>query len=125
MITPENATEMFDEFKKKEKFLAQPYPNFYPELTDKDLRSTLNSKINEVAEYFLQVAKSEHPTEEKYHKAIEYGLSSFNDLYISLDSEELDRIGAYFEELMDIVDLESSGGQLNNWRYGFDPTEKK
>ena len=39
--------------------------------------------------------------------------------------EELDRIGIYFEEIMDIVGLQSSGGRLNNWRYGFDQTENE
>ncbi len=125
MRTPDNAFEMFEEFKKKEKFLAQPYPNYYSGLPDADLKPILASKIDQAANGFLKVAESDDPTEEKYHAAIDLGLSRFNDVYWSLDSEELDRIGTYFEELMDIVGLESSGGRLNKWRYWFDPPVKK
>lgn len=38
------------------------------------------------------------------------------------DSEDRDRLCAYLEQIMDIVGIESSGGLLNRWRYGFDPT---
>lgn len=125
MITPDNASEMFEEFKKKEKFIAQPYPNYYSGLSDENLKSMLSEKINQAADDFQKVAKSDDPTVERYHEAIDLGLAHFEDVYMSLDSEELDRIGTYIEELMDIVGLESSGGRLNKWRYWFDPTEGK
>jgi hypothetical protein len=38
-----------------------------------------------------------------------------------MDSEEMDRGLAYMEHIMDIYGIESSGGRLNQWRYGFDP----
>jgi hypothetical protein len=125
MVTPINSAEMFDEFFAKEKFMEQPYPNYYSGLEDDSLRSMLSSRINLAAEEFMKVAESDNPSEEKYHEAIDTGLSYFNDVYLKLDSEELDRIGIYFEEFMDIVGLQSSGGRLNNWRYGFDPTENE
>ncbi|NOU62328.1 DUF4844 domain-containing protein, partial [Marinifilum caeruleilacunae] len=37
--------------------------------------------------------------------------------------EDRERICCYFEELMDIVGLESSDGQLNDFMYGFNPSE--
>lgn len=116
---------MFDEFLAMDKFLEQPYPNYYQGLSDDSLRSMLSSRINLAAEEFMKVAESDSPSEEKYHEAIDVGLTYFDDVYIKLDSEELDRIGTYFEEIMDIVGLQSSGGRLNIWRYGFDPNENE
>ncbi len=37
------------------------------------------------------------------------------------DSEDKELICIYFEKIMEIIDLKSSGGILNNWLYGFDP----
>jgi hypothetical protein len=38
------------------------------------------------------------------------------------DSEERDRACTYIEQIMDILDIESSDGLLSTWRYGFDPS---
>lgn len=56
-------------------------------------------------------------------KKKKFGLDRFSDIYIDLDTEDRERVCSYFEGLMDIVELESSWGQLNNFMYGFDPTE--
>ena len=56
-------------------------------------------------------------------KFLSLGLERFSDIYLELDTEDRERICTYFEELMDIVGLESSGGYLNDFMYGFDPTE--
>lgn len=37
------------------------------------------------------------------------------------DSEDQDRVCYYLEKIMDVFQIESSDGLLNNWRYGFDP----
>jgi len=37
------------------------------------------------------------------------------------DSEERDRALLYLEDIMAILGLESSGGLLDTWRYGFSP----
>ena len=42
---------------------------------------------------------------------------------VTKDTEDRERLCSYFEELMDIVGLESSGGHLNNFMYGFDPNK--
>ena len=42
---------------------------------------------------------------------------------MDLDTEDRERVCSYFEELMNIVKLESSEGQLNKFMYGFDPSE--
>jgi hypothetical protein len=124
MTTPKNTTEKFDEFKKKVKFVEEPYPLFYPGIMDESLRPIYTEKINQAANDFQEVANGSDPTEEKYHAAIDKGLARFNDVYLTLDTEDIDRVCWYFEELMDIVGLESSGGRLNKWRYWFDLKEE-
>ena len=114
----------FDEFKSKEKFL-QDYKLFYPGIGDLNLKSVLTEKLNLTADDFKKLADKENVTEKEYQNAIEIGLDRFSDLYLQLDTEDRERVRNYFEELMDIVGLESSGGYLNNFMYGFDPTTKK
>ena len=111
----------FKEFKRKEKFVPDKQI-FYPGIGDLTQKPILTEKINLVADDFEKVAKSGNATDKDYQNAIKIGLERFKGMYI--DSENQERICYYFEELMDIVELESSDGQLNNFRYGFDATEK-
>lgn len=123
MKTPENANEKFAEFIAKKKFVTEPYPNYYPGIGDEKMRPIFTEKINQVALDFKTVAESEKPTDKKYQEIIGIGLSRFTAVYLELDTEDRERVCFYFEELMDIVGLESSNGQLNNFLYGFDPNE--
>jgi hypothetical protein len=122
--TPENAMTKFEEFKSKEKFL-QDDKLFYSGIGDPNLKPVLTEKINLVADDFIKLADKENVTDKEYQNAIKIGLDRFADLYLQLDTEDRERICSYFEELMDIVGLESSGGHLNNFMYGFDPTKNK
>ena len=120
MKTPENANEKFAEFIAKKKFVEE---NYYPGIADEKMRPTFTEKINKVASDFKSVAESENPTDKKYQEKIGIGLSRFADVYLELDTEDRERVCTYIEELMDIVGLESSNGQLNKFMYGFDPNE--
>ena len=80
-------------------------------------------KINQAANDFEEVAVSKNPTNKNYLDKIKLGLDRFSDIYIDLDTEDRERVCSYFEELMDIVGLESSDGLLNDFMYGFDLTE--
>lgn len=120
--TPENAMPKFEEFKSKEKFL-QDDKLFYPGIGDPKLKPILTKKINLVADDFKKLADKGNPTDKDYQNAIKIGLERFSDLYFLLDTEDRERVCSYFEELMDIVGLESSGGHLNNFMYGFDPSK--
>ncbi len=123
MKTPENANEMIVEFIAKKKFIEQPYPNFYPGIADEKMRPIFTKKINSIASDFKRVAESKNPTDKKYQEKIGIGLSRFANVYMELDTEDRERVCTYIEELMDIVGLESSNGQLNKFMYGFDPNE--
>jgi hypothetical protein len=117
MKTPENANEKFAEFTTKKKFLEE---NFYPGITDEKMRPVFTEKINQIASDFKTVAESKKPTDKNYQEKIGIGLSRFADIYLELDTEDRERVCTYIEELMDIVELESSNGQLNKFMYGFD-----
>nr|WP_293304051.1 DUF4844 domain-containing protein [Allomuricauda sp.] len=113
--------EEFIKFIAKEKFVEEDY---YPGISEEEMRPIFTEKINLAASDFQNIAESENPTNEKYLEAIKTGLSRFSDVYLDLDTEDRERVCVYFEELMDIVGLESSNGQLNMFMYGFDPTKE-
>ncbi|MCJ8167105.1 DUF4844 domain-containing protein [Pontibacter sp. E15-1] len=116
--TPENAMTKFEEFKKKEKFVEES-TFFYPGITNPNMRPALTEKINKAADDFRAVAEGKNPTDKEYQNKIEVGLVRFSDVYMNLDTEDRERICTYFEELIDIVGLESSGGHLMKFMYGF------
>lgn len=121
--TPINAMDKFEKFKTKEKFI-QDNSILYPGIADPTMRPTLSTKINLAADDFKTLAESGKATDKEYQEKIKVGLLRFSDVYENLDTEDRERICSYFEELMDIVGLESSNGQLNEFVYGFDPTQK-
>jgi len=112
----------FEEFKNKEKFL-QDEQFFYPGISDQNLKPVLTGKINVAADDFKKLADKGNATDKEYQNVIKIGLDRFADQYLHLDTEDRERVCSYFEELMDIVGLESSGGHLNNFMCGFDPNK--
>lgn len=121
--TPENAMTKFEEFKSKGKFL-QDDKLFYPGIGDPKLKPILTEKINSVADEFKKLLDQGNTTDKDYQNAIKSGLKKFSDGYLQLDTEDRERVCNYFEELMNIVGLESSGGHLNNFMDVFDPSKK-
>jgi Domain of unknown function (DUF4844) len=121
--TTENTMPKFEEFKNKEKFIKDDKV-FYSGISDLGLKPDLTQKINLAADDFKKLANKGNVSEKEYQNAIKIGLNRFANLYLQLDTEDRERICYYFEELMDIVGLESSGGHLNFFMYGFDPTKK-
>lgn len=113
--------EQFEEFIAKKKFVEE---GFYPGIAEEKLRPIFTEKINLAAKDFQKVATSSNPTNERYMEAIKTGLSRFSEIYLELDTEDREQVCVYFEELMDIVGLESSNGQLNMFMYGFDPSKR-
>jgi hypothetical protein len=111
----------FEEFINKEKFLKEDN-KFYPGIGDPNLLPILCDKINLAADDFKELAEKGKATDVEYQNAIKGGLERFSGLYMQIDTEDRERICSYCEELMDIVGLESSGGHLDNFMYGFDPT---
>ncbi len=121
--TPINAMEMFEKFKAKEKFIKDEKLH-YPGIGNEKLKPIFTEKINLAAKDFENVARSGNASDKDYQNAIKKGLERFEPIYLDIDTEDRERICSYFEELMDIVGLESSNGLLNNFMYGFDPSGK-
>jgi hypothetical protein len=122
--TPTNAMDKFEKLKNKEKFVEDS-TLFYHGVGDEKLKPILTNKIDLAIEDFKKVSQSNNPTDSDYQNAIKKGLERFSEIYLDIDTENRERICAYFEELMDIVGLESSDGLLNNFMYDFDPTPKQ
>jgi len=106
----------FEVFKSKEKFIEDEAMH-YPGAIDEKMKKQLTERVNSAADDFIIVASSEAPSEKGYQEAIKKGLNRFSDIYTNIDTEDRERVCAYFEELMDVVGLESSDGQLNNFMY--------
>lgn len=118
-----NLKEMnaFDLFINKEKFLEDT-ALLYPGISDPALKPILTEKVNEAAEDFRKASSKGNATKQDYLDALDKGLSRF-DRYTPFDTEDRERVGHYFEELMQIVGLTSSEGRLNRFLYGFDPDQ--
>ena len=114
----------FEEFKSKEKFIEDE-KLLYPGIGDPKLKPILTEKINLSANDFKQLAAKGNVTDKEYQDVIKKGLNRFAEIYLDIDTEDRERVCSYYEELMDIVKLESSGGHLNNFMYGFDPGKSK
>ncbi|GHT79811.1 hypothetical protein AGMMS50262_23860 [Bacteroidia bacterium] len=110
--------DKFEEFRRKDKF-GEDLSVFYPGMSDDLLKSELTEKINLVSDEFKKLSLKKEVTSKEYQDMIGKSMNTFSDIYFELDSEDLDRICSYYEELMDIVGLESSDGHLNTFRYGF------
>ena len=121
METPTNAIQELAEFKSKEKFNSDN-SLMYPGAANPEIKTKLSELINLAADDFIVAAQNASPTEDLYHEKIKLGLSRFSKIYLDIDTEDRERVCIYYEELMDIVQLESSGGQLNIFMYGFDPS---
>lgn len=115
----DNTMGKFEEFKKKEKFIEDT-TTFYPGIAEESLRSEFSKRINLAADDFMKIAQTKNASSAEYQEAIKKGLNRFSTDDIVLDTEDREQVCRYFEELMDIVGLESSGGQLNKFMYGFE-----
>lgn len=122
--TPLNAMNKFKAFKIKEKFV-QDTLIYYPGIGEASLRPILTEKINLVADDFEKLALTKKATKKDYQGKIKIGLQRFEDVYLKLDTEDRERVCHYFEELMNIVGLESSNGLLNDFMYGFNLSKQE
>jgi hypothetical protein len=117
LMTTNETTKKLEAFKSKEKYVEDT-AIFYPGISDKSLRPLLTEKLNLATDDFIVLSSRGNASEKEYLEKIETGLKRFADIYENLDTEDRERTCKYFEELMDIVGLESSGGHLNNFMYG-------
>jgi len=104
------------ELKSKKKFV-EDLALFYPGAPDELIRVQAEKTIN-VALIKLIESPSDNLTEKEFWLILEIAAKQLDNM----DTEEMDRGLTYMEDIMDIYKIESSGGRLNTWRYGFDPS---
>ncbi len=115
--TPSNAIQLLEDFKETQKFdedLMLEYSGISNELH----RPELTNLINLAADDFIEVASKKEATANEYQTKIKEGLLRFSDIYPDLSSNDIGRICDYYEELMDIVNLNSSNGLISKFRRG-------
>ncbi len=111
--------EIINELKvlqQKEKF-NEDISIFYPGTESKDLKKSLTELINKSITAFMEEVNI-GASDKEYQSIISKSLTEITPL--NLDTEDRERVCHYFEEIMDIIGLESSGGVINEWLYGFD-----
>lgn len=105
---------------EKEKFgpeektnqLPLGYVGFLPE----EDRPLANKIMNEsIARLISVLEQNKKVTARMVLNEFENGLNSFEDL--AFDTEDRERVCWYFEDIMDIIGLESTNELLNNWMY--------
>lgn len=107
--------ETLSRFIAKKKFIEE---GFYRGATNERDRLRYEAQVNELARSLSRLPA------EKQTKAVVLGMFRLTMAeFEGAGSQERDRFLGYLEELMDIFGVESSDGLLNNWRYGFDPSE--
>lgn len=118
-MKPKNeAIENLQRLRSISKFEADE-SRFYPGLENKSIKEKITDLVNRGIDEFISVAQN-NGSEKDFQQVISKGLSYFETLDYSLDTEDRERVCGYFEEMMDAIGLESSGGALNRWMYGFD-----
>jgi hypothetical protein len=114
-VNPERVSHL--EALLEEKKFVESSVYFYPGAPDEVTRLQAELVINAAIVSILKASESEI-SEEAFWDIIEVAARAFS----VMDSEEIDRGFTYFEQIMDVFEIASSGGRLNQWRYGFDPT---
>ncbi|MDL2141715.1 DUF4844 domain-containing protein [Flavobacterium tructae] len=102
--------------KCKDKF-GQNRVLFYSGVSYFTLKIELNKLINKSIDDFILNIKN-GAAKIDFLKLIEIGVNQFNSF--NLDTEDREQVCLYYEEIMEVVNLESSDGILNKWMYGFD-----
>lgn len=94
-----------------------PEPSmFYSGAPSESIRAECEARLNEMIERLL----GELEADPRKAVALEEFGRTLPD-FETYDSEERDRVCSYLEQIMDILNIDSSDGLLNSWRYGFDP----
>ena len=93
----------------------------YPETDNEALQKNITLKYDRIIDNFIS-AIEKNANKKELQQVIKNGLSLFEEEKDLLDTEDREQICLYFENIMDIIKLESSEGALNEWMYGFDVT---
>ncbi|MGA9213162.1 DUF4844 domain-containing protein [Kaistella sp.] len=110
-----NKTEQLENLKKEITFESE---GFYPGLADEQNKTILIILFGNIIDEFISGTQQDFK-ENDYINLIASNIIKF-DIY-NLDTEDREYVCQSFEKIMDAIELESSGGVLNQWMYGFNP----
>ena len=118
MKSKEESLSNLRQLRMDEKF-SEDMSIFYPGVADEADKERLSGLVNQGIDEFINVVHS-GGDEEAYREAMRKGLSYFDESDLYIDTEDRERVCLYFQQMMEAVGMESSGGILNTWLYGFD-----
>lgn len=104
-------------FVGKDHFAEDP-DGLYGGMKDPEVRAELNASVTSVADA-LGRARASGASDDEVLKLFQSALRSVDR--DALDTEDAERVATVFEQVLEAAGLESSGGALNEWMYGFDP----
>ncbi|RZJ76299.1 MAG: DUF4844 domain-containing protein [Flavobacterium sp.] len=108
---------LLNAFIEKEKFESDQKLN-YPG-TSREIKIALTTAVNSLALMCIHEILGRHENGNLL-SILDVWLQGLNT-EAELDGEDRDRICLYAEEILDILNIKSSNGILNIWRYGFNP----
>lgn len=91
--------------------------DFYTGTADSVNTQSLIETLHSVIDTFIELVEEGKGDDKKFQQLIVTGLERFDTF--GLDTEDREKVCSYFEEIMDAVNLDSSGGAINEWLYGF------
>lgn len=87
--------------------------SFAPNIEKESLLSLYHAVIDD----FIELLNTGKQSEQECQRLIKISLRKFDAF--NLDTEDREKLCGYFEDIMDAIHLESSGGEINEWLYGF------
>lgn len=91
-------------------------PTDYVGLLPEENQPQANNLLNKSIKRLISILRNEKKiTNRMILNEFETGLESLED--IAFDTEDRERVCYYYEEIMDIIGLESTNELLNNWMY--------
>lgn len=114
MKIPSQALEALQALKQADKYGADAARG-RDAVADPVLKAQLSLKTNAAIDEFLFAAGKESTNSSILLRVMAKELAKFPN-YLEMDERE--RVADYFEEIMDILGLESSGGMLENYVFG-------
>jgi hypothetical protein len=113
------AIENLSKLVVRSNFSARP-EILYMGVADPDLRIALDSQFHSSVAVFISAVRNNASATELL-TLLGSEIATYDRG--SLDTEDAEQVAANFERILDSVGLESSGGIINNWLYGFDPEQ--
>jgi len=104
------------ELKLQKKFFGNSIL-FYPGAPDESTRLSAERIINTAIDKLID-SPANNLSEKEFWLTLEIAAKQLK----LMDSEEMERGLTYMEDIMEIYEIESSDGRLNDWRYGFEPS---